>query len=186
MSDSIINMEILRKCGGELEHAIKGRCVEPCSTEDYINAMEDNIPRTRIVLSLSKDNNKEKFASNEVSEAQIHPDLLSKIKQELTNVLYIYKNSFASENEYLGAIKEHEVDITLNIDRPYPPVLRRPAYPGIPRTREALEKHIQELTQIIILIKPGHSEEVEATTPVVIAWHNDKLRMVSDFTELNT
>ncbi|MBW0538974.1 hypothetical protein O181_078689 [Austropuccinia psidii MF-1] len=32
MSDSMINMEILRKCGGELEHAIKLRCVETCST----------------------------------------------------------------------------------------------------------------------------------------------------------
>ncbi|MBW0536711.1 hypothetical protein O181_076426 [Austropuccinia psidii MF-1] len=48
MSDSMINMKILRKCGGELEHAIKCRCVEPCSTEDYINAMEDIITRTRI------------------------------------------------------------------------------------------------------------------------------------------
>ncbi|MBW0550815.1 hypothetical protein O181_090530 [Austropuccinia psidii MF-1] len=34
MSDSMINMKILRKCGGELEHVIKCRCVEPCSTED--------------------------------------------------------------------------------------------------------------------------------------------------------
>ncbi|MBW0570648.1 hypothetical protein O181_110363 [Austropuccinia psidii MF-1] len=32
--DTMINMKILRKCGGELEPAIKCRCVEPCSTED--------------------------------------------------------------------------------------------------------------------------------------------------------
>ncbi|MBW0510901.1 hypothetical protein O181_050616 [Austropuccinia psidii MF-1] len=44
----MINMKILRKCGGELEHAIKCRCVELCSKEDYINAMEDIITRTRI------------------------------------------------------------------------------------------------------------------------------------------
>ncbi|MBW0539177.1 hypothetical protein O181_078892 [Austropuccinia psidii MF-1] len=48
MSDTMINVKILRKCGQELEHAIKIRCGEPCSTEDYINAMEDIIPRTRI------------------------------------------------------------------------------------------------------------------------------------------
>ncbi|MBW0541471.1 hypothetical protein O181_081186 [Austropuccinia psidii MF-1] len=48
MSDTRINMKILRKFGGELEHAIKLRCVETCSTEDYINAMEDIITRTRI------------------------------------------------------------------------------------------------------------------------------------------
>ncbi|MBW0568726.1 hypothetical protein O181_108441 [Austropuccinia psidii MF-1] len=34
MSDTMINMKILRKCGGVLEHYIKSRCVEPCSTED--------------------------------------------------------------------------------------------------------------------------------------------------------
>ncbi|MBW0581716.1 hypothetical protein O181_121431 [Austropuccinia psidii MF-1] len=48
MYDSMINMKILRKCGGELEHSIKSRCVEPCSTEHYINAMEDIITRTRV------------------------------------------------------------------------------------------------------------------------------------------
>ncbi|MBW0582630.1 hypothetical protein O181_122345 [Austropuccinia psidii MF-1] len=47
MSDTMIHMKILRKCGGELESAIKIRCVEPCLTEDYINAMEDIITRTR-------------------------------------------------------------------------------------------------------------------------------------------
>ncbi|MBW0538016.1 hypothetical protein O181_077731 [Austropuccinia psidii MF-1] len=45
MSDTMIDMKILRTCGGELEHAIKCNYVEPCSTEDYINAMEDIITR---------------------------------------------------------------------------------------------------------------------------------------------
>ncbi|MBW0537721.1 hypothetical protein O181_077436 [Austropuccinia psidii MF-1] len=44
----------MRKCGGELEHAIKCRCVEPCSTEDYINAMEDIITKTRIGKAWTK------------------------------------------------------------------------------------------------------------------------------------
>ncbi|MBW0500722.1 hypothetical protein O181_040437 [Austropuccinia psidii MF-1] len=47
-SDSMINMKILRKCGGELERAIKHRCVDPCLSEDYINALDDIITRTRI------------------------------------------------------------------------------------------------------------------------------------------
>ncbi|MBW0563859.1 hypothetical protein O181_103574, partial [Austropuccinia psidii MF-1] len=54
MSDTMINMKILRKFGGELEHAIKFRFVEPCSTEDYINAMEDIITRTRISKTWTK------------------------------------------------------------------------------------------------------------------------------------
>ncbi|MBW0571912.1 hypothetical protein O181_111627 [Austropuccinia psidii MF-1] len=48
MSDTMIYMRILRKFGGELEHAIKSRCVEPCSTEDYMNAMEGIIARKKI------------------------------------------------------------------------------------------------------------------------------------------
>ncbi|MBW0505374.1 hypothetical protein O181_045089 [Austropuccinia psidii MF-1] len=48
MSNSMINMEILIKFGGEIENDIECRYVEPCSTEDYINAMEDIITRTRI------------------------------------------------------------------------------------------------------------------------------------------
>ncbi|MBW0557388.1 hypothetical protein O181_097103 [Austropuccinia psidii MF-1] len=47
MSDSKINMKVVRKCGGELEQAIKCRCVEPCLTGDYINGMKDIITRTR-------------------------------------------------------------------------------------------------------------------------------------------
>ncbi|MBW0533902.1 hypothetical protein O181_073617 [Austropuccinia psidii MF-1] len=108
------------------------------------------------------------------------------MRHKLIDVLFTYNNAFAPDNEPLGAIKGHEVDITLNIDRPYPPVLRRPAYPASPRAREALEKHIQELIQLGVLRKVGHNEEVEVTTPVIISLHNDKSRMVEDFRELNT
>ncbi|MBW0560432.1 hypothetical protein O181_100147 [Austropuccinia psidii MF-1] len=54
MSDTMINMKILRKCGGELKNAIKCRCVEPFSTEDYNNAMENIITRTRIGKTWTK------------------------------------------------------------------------------------------------------------------------------------
>ncbi|MBW0564449.1 hypothetical protein O181_104164 [Austropuccinia psidii MF-1] len=46
---SMIKIKILIKCGGELEHAINFRCVEPSSTEDQIYAMEDIITGTRTV-----------------------------------------------------------------------------------------------------------------------------------------
>ncbi|MBW0579510.1 hypothetical protein O181_119225 [Austropuccinia psidii MF-1] len=54
MSDTMINMKILIKCGGKLEHAIKSRCVESCSTEAYISSMEDIITRTRIGKTWTK------------------------------------------------------------------------------------------------------------------------------------
>ncbi|MBW0592448.1 hypothetical protein O181_132163 [Austropuccinia psidii MF-1] len=75
------------------------------------------------------------------------------MRHDLIDVLYTYKNAFASDNEPLGTIKGNEVDVTLNIDRPYSPVLRIPAYPASPRAREALEKHIQELIQLVYLGK---------------------------------
>ncbi|MBW0501026.1 hypothetical protein O181_040741 [Austropuccinia psidii MF-1] len=48
MSEAMIHKRILRKCGGGLEHIIRSRCIEPCSTEEYINAMEDITTRTKI------------------------------------------------------------------------------------------------------------------------------------------
>ncbi|MBW0544457.1 hypothetical protein O181_084172 [Austropuccinia psidii MF-1] len=108
------------------------------------------------------------------------------MRHELIDVFYTYDNAFSSDNEPLGAIKGHEVDITLNIDRPYPPVLRRQAYPASPRAGEALQIHIQELIQLGVLRKVGHNEKVEVTTPVIISWHNDKSRIVGHFRALNT
>ncbi|MBW0571698.1 hypothetical protein O181_111413 [Austropuccinia psidii MF-1] len=108
------------------------------------------------------------------------------MRKHLIDVLYTYRNAFASDHKPLGAIKGHEAYITLNIYKPYPPVLRRPAYPASLRAGEALEKHIQELILLGVLRKVGHNEEVEVTTPVIIAWHNDKSRMAGDLRALNT
>ncbi|MBW0532407.1 hypothetical protein O181_072122 [Austropuccinia psidii MF-1] len=108
------------------------------------------------------------------------------MKHELIDMLYTYNNAFAPDNEPLGAIKGNEVDININIDRPYPPLLRRPAYPASPRARESLEKHIQELIQLGVLRKVGHNEEVKVTIPVMIALHNDKSGMVGGFRSLST
>ncbi|MBW0579680.1 hypothetical protein O181_119395, partial [Austropuccinia psidii MF-1] len=108
------------------------------------------------------------------------------MKEELIEILFQYSKAFASDNEPLGAIKGHEVDIMLNVERPYPPLLRRPAYPDNPSAREALKTHINELMKLGVLRKAGQNEEVEVTTPVIITWHNDKSRMVGDFRALNT
>ncbi|MBW0581644.1 hypothetical protein O181_121359 [Austropuccinia psidii MF-1] len=138
------------------------------------------------VISSVKDTYNKEFVANQLVEAQVNPLLSHKIRHDLIDVLYTYKNAFASDNEQLGPIKGNGVDITLNIDRPYHPVLKIPAYPTSPRAREALEKCIQELIHLCVLRKVGHDEEVEVTTPVIIGWHNDKSRMVEDFRALNT
>ncbi|MBW0499461.1 hypothetical protein O181_039176 [Austropuccinia psidii MF-1] len=46
VSETMIHIRILRKCGDDLEHAIRSRCIEPFSTEGYIKAMEDITTRT--------------------------------------------------------------------------------------------------------------------------------------------
>ncbi|MBW0572396.1 hypothetical protein O181_112111 [Austropuccinia psidii MF-1] len=108
------------------------------------------------------------------------------MKEKLIDLLFKYKNAFATDKEPLGAIIGHEVDIILNVEKPYPPLLRRPAYPASTRAREALEVHIKELMDLGVLRKVGHNEQVEVTTPVIITWHNGKSRMVGDFRALNT
>ncbi|MBW0575145.1 hypothetical protein O181_114860 [Austropuccinia psidii MF-1] len=96
------------------------------------------------------------------------------------------QKAFASHKEPLGTIIGHEVGIILMIERPYPPLLRRPAYPASPKSREALETHIKELLDLGVIRKFGHNEEVKITTPVIVVWHNGKSGMVGDFRALNT
>ncbi|MBW0529176.1 hypothetical protein O181_068891 [Austropuccinia psidii MF-1] len=85
-----------------------------------------------------KNVNEEKFVSDQLIEAQISPELTLGMKQELIETLFQYREAFASDNEPLRAIKGHEVDIILDVERPYPPLLRRPAYPASPSAREEL------------------------------------------------
>ncbi|MBW0496641.1 hypothetical protein O181_036356 [Austropuccinia psidii MF-1] len=86
----------------------------------------------------------------------------------------------------IEAFLGHELDIILNIERPYPPLLRRPAYPESPKSTEALELDIKELLDLVVIRKVGHNEEIEIPTPVMVAWHNNYSRMVRDFRDLNT
>ncbi|MBW0551332.1 hypothetical protein O181_091047 [Austropuccinia psidii MF-1] len=90
------------------------------------------------VIRQVKNVNKEKFVLDELIEAQISPELTPEMKEELIEILFQYREAFASDNEPLGAIKGHEVEMMLNVERPYPPLLRRPAYPDSSRAREAL------------------------------------------------
>ncbi|MBW0588939.1 hypothetical protein O181_128654 [Austropuccinia psidii MF-1] len=94
------------------------------------------------------------------------------MKQKLIHLLFKYTNAFATDKEPLGAIIGHEVDIILDVENPYPPLLRRPSYPASPSAREALEAHIKQLMDLGLLRNVGHNEQVEVTTPVIITWHN--------------
>ncbi|MBW0488009.1 hypothetical protein O181_027724 [Austropuccinia psidii MF-1] len=103
------------------------------------------------------------------------------MKEDLIEILFQYRKAFSSDNKPLGAIKCHEGDIILNVERPYPQILRRPDFPASPRAREELETHINEIMKLGVLRRVGHNEEVELTTPVIIKWHNDNSGMVGNF-----
>ncbi|MBW0579919.1 hypothetical protein O181_119634 [Austropuccinia psidii MF-1] len=126
------------------------------------------------------------FITEQLKEAGFHNELTAKMKEKLIEILFKYKNAFATDKELLGAIIGHGVNIIINVENPYPPLLRRPAYPASPRAREALEVHIKELMDLGVLRKVGHNEQVEVTTPVIISWHNGKSKMVGDLRALST
>ncbi|MBW0533561.1 hypothetical protein O181_073276 [Austropuccinia psidii MF-1] len=102
------------------------------------------------------------------------------------DLLYKYKRSFSTEKEPLGSIFRKEVDIILNVEKPYPSLLRRPAYPASARAREALEVSIKELMNLGVLRKVGHNEKLEVTTKFIITWKNGKSRMLGRFGASNT
>ncbi|MBW0501773.1 hypothetical protein O181_041488 [Austropuccinia psidii MF-1] len=82
------------------------------------------------------------------------------MEEKLIDLLFKYKDAFATDKEPLGAIIGHEVDIILNVEKPYPPLLRRTACPDSPRAVEALEVHIKELMDLGLLRKVGHNQQL--------------------------
>ncbi|MBW0477825.1 hypothetical protein O181_017540 [Austropuccinia psidii MF-1] len=85
----------------------------------------------------------------------------------------------------LGKIRVHDIELYLDVERPYPPILRRTPYPESLETRKEIEKHINELLDMDLIRKIGHNEIVEITTPVLITWHDGKSRLCVDFRALN-
>ncbi|MBW0566058.1 hypothetical protein O181_105773 [Austropuccinia psidii MF-1] len=114
------------------------------------------------------------FFTEQLKEAEFNHALTTKMKEKLIELLFKYKNAFSTDKNPLGAIIGQEIDIIINVEKPYPPLLRRPAYPVSPIAREALEVHIKELMDLGVQRKVGHNEQVEVTTPVIITWNNGK------------
>ncbi|MBW0507279.1 hypothetical protein O181_046994 [Austropuccinia psidii MF-1] len=93
--------------------------------------------------------------------------------------------AFAIGEEPLGKIRGHDIELYLDLERPYPPMLRRPPYPENLETRKEIEKHINELLEMDVIRKIGNNEIVEITTPVLIAWYDGKSRLCGNFKALN-
>ncbi|MBW0479382.1 hypothetical protein O181_019097 [Austropuccinia psidii MF-1] len=122
---------------------------------------------------------------NEFREGQFSTTLTSKQKLSLLKVMRKDRSESVIGEEPLGKIRGHDIEVYLDVERPYPPILRRPPYPESLETRKEIEKHINELLDMDVIRKIGHNEIVEITTPVLITWRDCKSRLCGDFRDLN-
>ncbi|MBW0519345.1 hypothetical protein O181_059060 [Austropuccinia psidii MF-1] len=76
-------------------------------------------------------------------------------KQKLSLLKWLRKNSpaFYIGEEPLGKMKGHDIELYLDVESPYPPMLRRPPYPASLETRKEIEKHINELLDMDVIRK---------------------------------
>ncbi|MBW0557650.1 hypothetical protein O181_097365 [Austropuccinia psidii MF-1] len=114
---------------------------------------------------------------NEFREGQLSTNLTLKQKLSLLKMLTKNRLPFSIGEEPLGKIRGHDIELYLYVERPYPHMLRRPPYPASLETRKEVEKHINEILDMDVIIKIGHNKIVEITTPVLITWHDGKCRL---------
>ncbi|MBW0493127.1 hypothetical protein O181_032842 [Austropuccinia psidii MF-1] len=122
---------------------------------------------------------------NEFREGQFSTTLTSKQKLSFLKMLTKDRPVFSIGEEPLQKIRGHDIELYLDVERPYPPMMRRPPYPESLETRKKIEKHIPELLDMDVIRKIGHNEIVEITTPVLITWNDGKSRLCGDFRALN-
>ncbi|MBW0491853.1 hypothetical protein O181_031568 [Austropuccinia psidii MF-1] len=122
---------------------------------------------------------------NEFREGQLSTTLTSKQKLSLLKMLRKNRPAFAIGEEPLRKTRGHDIEVYLDVERPYPPMLRIPPYQASLETRKEIEKHINELLEIDGIRKIGHNEIMEITTPVLIRWYDGKSKLCGDFRALN-
>ncbi|MBW0574334.1 hypothetical protein O181_114049 [Austropuccinia psidii MF-1] len=121
---------------------------------------------------------------NEFREGQFSTMLTSKQKLSLLKMLRKNRPAFAIAEEPLGKVKGHDIELYLDVERPYPAILRRPQYPASLETRKEIEKNINELLDLDVIRKIGHNEIMEITTPVLITCDDGNSRLCGDFRPL--
>ncbi|MBW0476462.1 hypothetical protein O181_016177 [Austropuccinia psidii MF-1] len=76
---------------------------------------------------------------NEFIEGQVSTTLTSKQKLSLLKMVRKNRPAFAIGGEPLGKIRGHDIELYWNVERHYPPMLRRPPYPASLETRKEIE-----------------------------------------------
>ncbi|MBW0555141.1 hypothetical protein O181_094856 [Austropuccinia psidii MF-1] len=66
---------------------------------------------------------------NELREGQFRTTLTSKQKLSLLKILRKKRPAFSIGEKPLGKIRGHDIKLYLDVEKHYPPMLRRPSYP---------------------------------------------------------
>ncbi|MBW0519292.1 hypothetical protein O181_059007 [Austropuccinia psidii MF-1] len=122
---------------------------------------------------------------NEFREGNFSTILTSKQKLSLLKMLRKNRPAFAIGKEPLGKIRGHDIELYLDVERPYPPRLRRPPYQESLEARKEIEKHINELLEMDVISNIGYNEIVEITTIILITWNDGKSSLCEYFRALN-
>ncbi|MBW0476649.1 hypothetical protein O181_016364 [Austropuccinia psidii MF-1] len=75
---------------------------------------------------------------NEFKEDQVSANLTSKQKLSSLNILRKNRPAFAIGEEPMRKIRGDDIELYLYLERPYPPMLRRPPYPESLETRKEI------------------------------------------------
>ncbi|MBW0463221.1 hypothetical protein O181_002936 [Austropuccinia psidii MF-1] len=173
---------IFPQINGNLRITVEFVVMENCSSTPFILGKD-----YLIMYGIDLHYNKDRYLTigdNKHQKVVLLPFGKQITTSKVAPVSLSWKNSNLNNKNPLGETIGNEVDIILNIERPYPPLLRRPAYPESPKSREALEINIKELLHLGVIRKVGHNVEVGIATPVIVAWHNGKSRMAGEFEAL--
>ncbi|MBW0559177.1 hypothetical protein O181_098892 [Austropuccinia psidii MF-1] len=73
---------------------------------------------------------------NEFREGKFSTSLTSKQNLSLLKMLRKNRQAFSIAEEPLGKSRRHDIELYLHVERPYPPILRRPPYPASLETRK--------------------------------------------------
>ncbi|MBW0534606.1 hypothetical protein O181_074321 [Austropuccinia psidii MF-1] len=75
---------------------------------------------------------------NEFREGKFSTTLTSKQKLSLLKMLRKNRTAFSIGEEPLGKIRGHDIELYLDLERPYSHMLRRPPYPESLETRKEI------------------------------------------------